>query len=135
MAKIVYVEDEPDIAELVRRWLEELDHEFIHARDGTKGLAVIAEAQPDLVLLDIGLGKFSPEGWEVNRRLKEDPRTKDIPVIALTAQAQWAESRDRALREGFVEHVSKPFVYESLLETIQSHLPGGPARPAVVFPA
>ncbi len=123
MARVVYVENEPDIAELVRRWLEEDDHEFIHAQDGTKGLAVIASAQPDLVLLDIGLGEFSPDGWEVNRRLKEDPRTKDIPVIALTAQAQWAESCDRALREGFVEHVSKPFNYDNLIATIQSHLP------------
>jgi CheY-like chemotaxis protein len=124
MARVVYVEDEPHIAELVRRWLEADDHEFIHARDGTKGLALIASTQPDLVLLDIGLGEFSPDGWEVNRRLKDDPRTKAIPVIALTAQAQWAECRDRALREGFVEHVSKPFLHDSLIATIQSHLPG-----------
>jgi two-component system cell cycle response regulator DivK len=128
MARVVYVEDEPDIAELVRRWLAEDDHEFIHARDGTKGLDLIASAQPDLVLLDINLGEFSPDGWEVNRRLKDDPRTKAIPVIALTAHAQWSESRDRALREGFVEHVSKPFNYDCLLATIQSHLPGGAAR-------
>ena len=125
MSKILYVEDEPDIAELVRRWLEEDDHIFHHARDGMLGLALAASEQPDLILLDINLGEFSPDGWEVIRRLKEDPATRPIPVIALTAHAQWAESRNRALREGFVEHVSKPFNYDFLLETVQAHVTGG----------
>jgi two-component system, cell cycle response regulator DivK len=124
MPKILYVEDEPDIAELVRRWMEEEDHQFLHAPDGSIGLELAASERPDLILLDINLGEFSPDGWEVNRRLKADPATSEIPVIALTAHAQWAESRDRALREGFVEHVSKPFNYDLLIEKVQVHLAG-----------
>jgi CheY-like chemotaxis protein len=127
MSKILYVEDEPDIAELVRRWMEEDDHVFLHAGDGMLGLALAASEQPDLILLDINLGEFSPDGWEIIRRLKDDPATRPIPVIALTAHAQWAESRNRALREGFVEHVSKPFNYDLLLEKVQEHVARGGA--------
>ncbi len=127
MARILYIEDEPDIAELVRRWVEEDDHEFLHARDGNVGLDLAASARPDLILLDINLGEFSPDGWEVNRRLKDRPETRPIPVLALTAHAQWAESRDRALNEGFVDHISKPFNYDTLIDRVQVHLPGGGA--------
>src|SRR5438270_558931 len=125
MSKILYVEDEPDIAELVRRWLEEDDHAFLHAGDGSTGLALAASERPDLILLDINLGEFSPDGWEVNRRLKDDPETRPIPVLAFTAHAQTTEYRDRALREGFVELIRKPFDYETLLESVQAHIPGG----------
>lgn len=125
MSKILYVEDEPDIAELVRRWLEEDDHVFLHAGDGVTGLALASSEHPDLILLDINLGEFSPDGWEVNRRLKGDPATRPIPVLALTAHAQSEEYRARALREGFVEHVSKPFNYDLLIERVQAHVAGG----------
>lgn len=125
MPKVLYIEDEPDIAELVRRWLEEDDYAFLHARDGHYGLALAAAERPDLILLDINLGEFSPDGWEVNQALKADPQTREIPVLALTAHAQWAEYRDRALREGFVEHVSKPFNYETLSGKVRAHAGGG----------
>jgi CheY-like chemotaxis protein len=127
MPKVLYIEDEPDIVELVRRWLEEDDHDFLHARDGQAGLALAADERPDLILLDIGLGAFSPDGWEVIRALKADPRTRAIPVLALTAQAAWAEDRDRALREGFVEHICKPFDYETLSTKVRDHAGGGAA--------
>jgi CheY-like chemotaxis protein len=121
MPKVLTVEDEPEIAELVRRWLEEDDYEVLQARDGASALALAAAERPDLILLDINLGEFSFDGWEVNRRLKEDPATRPIPVIALTAHAQRVEHRDRALREGFVEHVSKPFDYDLLMTQISTH--------------
>jgi len=120
MPKVLSVEDEPEIAELVRRWLEEDDYVVIQARDGASALALAVSERPDLILLDINLGEFSVDGWEVNRRLKEDPATQSIPVIALTAHAQRVEHRDRALREGFVEHVSKPFDYDLLMAKIKS---------------
>jgi CheY-like chemotaxis protein len=125
MSKILYVEDEPDIAELARRWLEEDDHLFLHAEDGTTGLELAASERPDLILLDIKLGEFSPDGWEVNRLLKDDPATRCIPVLALTAHAQSPEYRDRAHREGFVDLLPKPFFYETLSRSVQAHIPGG----------
>jgi CheY-like chemotaxis protein len=77
-----------------------------------------ATGRPDLILLDINLGKFSPDGFEVNRRLKDDPATRPIPVIALTAHADWTEHRDKAAREGFVDHIIKPIDFELLLKRI-----------------
>jgi CheY-like chemotaxis protein len=122
MARILYIEDEPEIAELVRRWLEEDDeHRVLHAADGATGLALAGAERPDLILLDLNLGQFSIDGWEVNRRLKADPVTRAIPVIALTAHAQRVEHRERSLAEGFVEHISKPFDYETLTDRVRAY--------------
>ena len=122
MAKILYVEDEPEIAELVRRWLEEdEEHRLLHAGNGGLGLALAESEHPDLILLDLNLGQFSIDGWEVNRRLKANPLTRTIPVIALTAHAQRVEHRERALAEGFVEHISKPFDYDTLIDQVTNY--------------
>jgi CheY-like chemotaxis protein len=122
MAKILYIEDEPEIAELVRRWLEEDDeHRVLQAPDGATGLALAGSERPDLILLDLNLGRFSIDGWEVNRRLKADPLTRTIPVIALTAHAQRVEHRERSLAEGFVQHISKPFDYDTLIDQVRAH--------------
>jgi CheY-like chemotaxis protein len=123
MPKVLYIEDEPDIAHLVCRWLEEEELTALHAPDGLLGLDLVRTDRPDLILLDINLGEFSIDGWEVNRRLKADPQTAAIPVIALTAHAQRFEHREHALQEGFVEHVSKPFNYDQLVEQVRAHLP------------
>jgi CheY-like chemotaxis protein len=122
MSKILYIEDEPDIAELVRRWLEEDDvHQMLHAKDGATGLRLAALESPDLILLDIYLGEFSIDGWEVNRRLKEDPATRPIPVIVISGHAWTPEHRQRALSEGFVDHLGKPFHYDRLMDRVNVH--------------
>ena len=118
MPKILYVEDEFAIAELVRRRLDEEGFEVILAEDGPECLELARQERPDLILLDIKLGPSSPEGWEVNRQLKLNPATAPIPVIALTAHAQQIEHRERALREGFVEHVPKPIDFDDLLDKL-----------------
>jgi CheY-like chemotaxis protein len=129
MPKILYIEDEPEIAELVKRWIEEDEEfQFLWARNGSAGLALAESERPDLILLDIRLEEFSIDGWEVNRRLKSSPVTRSIPVMALTAHSQRAEDRERALHEGFVEHMSKPFDYETLIERVGAHARGGGDR-------
>jgi CheY-like chemotaxis protein len=127
MAKILYVENEGDIAELVRRWLEEDgEHQALLAADGATGLKIAFAQHPDLILLDLDLGAFSDDGWEVNRQLKADSRTADIPVIALTAHAQFKEHRDRAFSEGFIAHLSKPLDYDRFTAEIRRFTtPGG----------
>jgi len=129
MARILYVENEGDIAELVRRWLEEDgEHQALLAADGASGWKIAVEQHPDLILLDLDLGAFSDDGWTINRRLKADPRTADIPVVALTAHAQFKEHRDRALSEGFVAHLSKPLDYDHFTSEIRRFTsPGGGA--------
>jgi len=125
MARILYIEDEPDIAELVRRWLEEDGlHEMVHATDGHTGLALAASERPDLILLDLNLGEFTIDGWETNRLLKADPATRSVPVIALTAHAQLSEHRELARAKGFAEYITKPFNYDELLEKVGSFVEG-----------
>jgi CheY-like chemotaxis protein len=126
MPTILYIEDEPDIAELVRRWLEEDgEHRMLHAKDATVGLALATADPPDLILLDIYLGEFSADGWEVNRRLKSDDRTRAIPVIVISGHAWTPEHRQRALDEGFIDHLGKPFHYEKLIGRVEAHARAG----------
>lgn len=125
MPKVLSVEDDFAISELVRRWLEEEGHEVAQASDGDEALAMLADERPDVILMDINLGEFSPDGWALNGRIKADPTTAAIPVIALTAHAQREEHRERALREGFVDHISKPISYETLVETVARVLGAG----------
>ena len=122
MPKVLYIEDEPALAELVRRKLQRKGYAVILADDGPGGLERVAAERPDLILLDINLGKFSPDGFEVNRLLKDDPAFRAIPVIALTAHADWTEHRDKAAREGFVDHITKPINFELLLQRIAAVL-------------
>lgn len=122
MPKVLYIEDEPALAELVRRKLQRKSYEVILADDGPGGLERVGAERPDLILLDINLGKFSPDGFEINRLLKDDPATRAIPVIALTAHADWTEHRDKAAREGFVDHITKPINFELLLQRIAAAL-------------
>ncbi|MBU1124441.1 MAG: response regulator [Candidatus Omnitrophica bacterium] len=83
MKKILYVEDEPNQIMLVQARLEQNGYQCIAAEDGEIGLKKAIEEKPDLVLLDIFLPKMS--GFEVCRLLKQNPETKDIPVMILTA--------------------------------------------------
>jgi CheY-like chemotaxis protein len=128
MAKILYIENESDIAELVRRWLEEDgEHQVRIAADSAAGLKIAFEQHPDLILLDLDLGAFSDDGWIVNHRLKADPRTADIPVVALTAHAQFQEHRQRAASEGFIAHLSKPLDFDRFTAEVRRLTsPGGP---------
>ena len=127
---VLLVEDDP-ADELITR--EAFEHNKIGntlhvVRDGEEALDFLyrrakhADAvRPDLILLDLNLGRFSIDGWEVNRRLKADPLTRTIPVIALTAHAQRVEHRERSLAEGFVQHISKPFDYDTLIDQVRAH--------------
>jgi two-component system cell cycle response regulator DivK len=121
MPKVLYIEDDPALADLVQRRLRRRGYEVILANNGPSGLERAATERPDLILLDIDLGKFSPDGFEVNRSLKADPVTLPIPVIVMTAHADWSQHRELATREGIVDHIVKPISWELLLQTIAAH--------------
>ena len=105
MAKILFVEDDADIRDLVRLALED-DHSVFSADTAEEGLRQAAEHAPDVILMDISLvGAF--DGLEATRRLRADPRFDRTPIIALTAHA-FAADRERALAAGCDEHWTKP---------------------------
>lgn len=119
MQKILIVEDEPDVAELVAWNLERAGFEAIIAHDGLIGLEKALAELPDLILLDLMLpGK---DGFSVFRELRRDNRTNRTPVIMLTARAQ-TEDRIQGLEAGADDYLTKPFSPKELLLRVQSVL-------------
>jgi len=120
MPKVLYVEDNDDNVYMLKMRLELEDgFEVLVAGDGAQGLAVAAAERPDLILMDLNLPVV--DGWEATRRLRADPGTRGIPIIALTAHAM-AGDRERALAAGCDEFDTKPIDLERLLETIRALL-------------
>lgn len=117
--KILIVDDEPHILELVRVSLEEFDYLLIDAADGEEALAKVRQDPPDLVLLDVMLPK--KDGFEVLRELKQDPATRSIPVVLLTARGL-PDDRQRGLAAGADGYISKPFSPLKLLTEVQQFL-------------
>lgn len=109
--KIAVVEDNPDNRFLVQAILED-DYELSEYETGAEAVEGIPENPPDLILLDISLPEM--DGPEVLVRIRNDDRTKNIPVIALTAHAM-AGDREKYLGQGFNDYVTKPIVDESVL--------------------
>lgn len=105
--KILIVEDEPDVVEMLKRQLDRAgDYKTIVASDGDSGIREAREQAPSLVVLDLMLPRMS--GLEVCRVLKSDPATRDIPIIMLTAKAEEVD-RIVGLEFGADDYVTKPF--------------------------
>jgi two-component system cell cycle response regulator DivK len=105
MKKILIVEDNPMNMELTLDLLEFYGYDVIQAEDGIKALERLAESKFDLILLDMQLPKM--DGFEVLERIKKNPATADIPVIAVTAHAMKG-SEEYFMEMGCVDYVSKP---------------------------
>lgn len=117
MARILVVEDEPMVRDLVMTYLRMAGFEVIAAADGIEALRLAHSGQPDLVLMDMGLPKLN--GWQTTHRLRSNPETAHLPIVALTAYAL-DEDRQRALNVGCNAFLAKPIDFPALLETIQS---------------
>ncbi len=115
MARILIVEDNEMNRDMLSRRLQRRGYEVVIATDGEAGVAATTESRPDLVLMDMSLPVI--DGWEATRRIKADPATAGIPVIALTAHAM-AGDRDRALEAGCDDYDTKPIELPGLLEKI-----------------
>jgi len=114
--RILYVEDNDDNIYLLRMRFELTgEHELLVAEDGESGVALARAEQPDLILMDLELPVI--DGWEATRRLKADPATRDIPIIALTAHAL-AGAREKALAAGCDEFDTKPVAFDRLMAKI-----------------
>lgn len=115
MAQILIVEDAPDnrtIAELI---LLDAGHTVTSVGDGASALNVAASLQPDVILMDLSLPRL--DGWEATRRLKQNPATCTIPVIAFTAHAL-PNDLDRARAAGCDAVIAKPFEIDHFLKQI-----------------
>ena len=118
--RVVCVEDEPEMIDLIRLILGRRGFEVIGADGGKKGLEAIREQRPDLVLLDLMMPDM--DGWEVYQQLKANKNTRDIPVIVVTAKAQ---SIDKVLGLHIAkvdDYISKPFSPQELLDSVDQVL-------------
>jgi CheY-like chemotaxis protein len=123
MPKILLVEDNELNRDMLSRRLARKGYEVVLAGDGAEGVAAATAGRPDLVLMDMSLPVL--DGWEATRRLKADPETRSIPVIALTAHAM-SSDRERALEAGCDDYDTKPIELPRLLEKIERLLPAAP---------
>ncbi len=115
--KIMVVDDEPDVVDLVKLVLESDGFDVVTAYSGKEALDKIVQEMPDLVLLDIMMPQM--DGWEVYSRIKAHPKTKDIPVAMLTAKSQ---SIDKMIGLHVVkvdDYITKPFGRSELLERVK----------------
>ncbi len=120
MTRILYVEDNDDNVYMLKLRFELLDgFEVLVAENGEAGCAKAIAENPDVILMDLDLPVV--DGWEASRRLKNNPATHDIPIIALTAHAM-SGSRDRALAAGCDEFDTKPVDFDRLLQKINQLL-------------
>ena len=117
MIKILYVEDNDDNVYMLKMRLELLgEFEVLAAEDGEKGCEIALRERPDIILMDLEMPVI--DGWEATRRLKGNPQTHDIPVIALSAHALAGE-REKAIVAGCDEFDTKPIEFERLVATVR----------------
>ena len=121
MPKILLVEDNEDNRDMLSRRLIRKGYDVSLANDGGAGVAQALSEIPDLILMDMSLPVL--DGWEATRRVKENPATRAIPIIALTAHAM-ADDREKAIAAGCDDYDTKPIDLPRLLEKIESLLVG-----------
>jgi two-component system response regulator VicR len=113
---VICIEDEPDMIDLIDVILSPKGYKVIGALGGKQGLAMVKEQLPDVVLLDLMMPDM--DGWEVYQQLKADDKTREIPVIVVTAKAQSID-KVLGLRIAKVDdYISKPFSPQELLDSI-----------------
>jgi DNA-binding response OmpR family regulator len=118
--RLVYIEDEQEMIDLVRLILMRKGFDVIGANGGREGLDTVRKEKPDLVLLDLMMPDL--DGWEVYQQMKADETTRAIPVIVVTAKAQ---SIDKVLGLHIAkveDYISKPFSPQELIESVEKVL-------------
>ncbi len=119
MPKILLVEDNEMNRDMLSRRLERRGYQVVIAVDGAEGVAMAQAEMPDLILMDMSLPVL--DGWEATRRIRQNPPTSSIPVVALTAHAM-AGDREKAVEAGCDDYDTKPIELPRLLEKIEALL-------------
>lgn len=118
--RVVCIEDEPEMIDLVKLILNRSDFEMVGAVGGREGIDTVRRLKPDLVLLDLMMPQV--DGWEVYQQMKADPELRSIPVIVVTAKAQ---SIDKVLGLHIAKvdaYVTKPFGPQELMASVKEVL-------------
>jgi len=118
--RILVVEDTEDNRRILRDLLTRAGFELIEAMDGESGVSMAIMHRPDLILMDIQLPIF--DGYEATRRIKANPETRNIPIIAVTSYALSGDE-NKALAAGCDGYVAKPFSPRRILAMVQEFLP------------
>jgi CheY-like chemotaxis protein len=119
-AKILLVDDEPDIVYLVRRFLEIGGYTVVEAYGGREALEKTEKENPDLVLMDVMMPDL--DGWEVSRSLKSSEDTRHIPIVMLTVRTSH-DSRQKSNEYAFADaHLGKPASGKNILSTVDTVL-------------
>jgi len=116
---VLVVDDNQQNLELLQAYLEDVDCRTIPAHDGHKALEIIAKDPPDLILLDVMMPRMS--GFEVCKRIKNDPKTSDIPIIMVTALNEYGDI-ERGIDSGTDDFLSKPVNKLELLTRVKTML-------------
>ena len=117
MTKVLYVEHDDDNLYMLKTRLERVDDfEVLAVDDSEKGCELAVTEHPDVILMDLEMPVI--DRWEAVRRLKNDPQTRDIPIIGMSAYALDSE-REQAIATGCDEFDAKPIEFESLVATIR----------------
>ncbi|NPV45654.1 MAG: response regulator [Armatimonadetes bacterium] len=119
--RILFVDDERDIVECARLYMENAGYEFEGAFDGLQAIQAVQRQRPDLIVLDVSMPRLS--GWDTLRILQEDPATADIPVVMLTANTQESH-KAKGWALGCTWYHTKPFDLEELMMVISRILAG-----------
>ncbi|GAB4559009.1 MAG: response regulator [Haliangiales bacterium] len=119
MSKILVVEDNEMNRDVITRRLRRKGFEIVVAVDGVEGMDVALGEQPDLILLDLSLPRV--DGWALARLLRAEPRTEQIPIIALTSHAMVGD-RQKAIQAGCDDYATKPVDLPRLLDQIKTLL-------------
>lgn len=117
MLRILLVEDNPVNSNMLSRRLMRRGWGVLFAENGRVGIEKAIDDQPDLILMDLSIPEI--DGWTATKTLKSDPRTRHIPVIALTAHAM-PEDRERAVAAGCNSFETKPVEFTRLAATIET---------------
>jgi two-component system, cell cycle response regulator DivK len=117
--RILVVEDQEDNRQILRDLLGNAGYELIEAADGEQALVAYAKQRPDLILMDIQLPVM--DGYETTRRIRADPESKSIPIVAVTSYAL-AGDEAKALAVGCNAYITKPYSPRALLAKVREFL-------------
>lgn len=116
MTKILLVEDDFMLQEILAERLQLRDYQVVLGNNGAEALQLVGQEKPDIILMDLRMPVM--DGWEATKRLKSDPQTKNIPIIALTAHALVGD-REEGFEAGCDDYETKPVDFSRLLVKIE----------------